>query len=816
MRSCSPHPDLSLAPAEEPREASIPPPLPPDQANPSSSTGSLEYNDELMHSCWSPKSMDNKDNLSTIEEDGLDMATFSKLRTVKKSRKKVGRCNLRQSLAWNQAFFSEEGVLDPIELSILSGSSIKSKENIISMVNGQMSPLLGLHKSGGASSVNSVEQKIFGKMHGQSGCKNSKILKEGNLLCKLDASIQEDHQELMRIANTNAVDPASKIPKFMPTKSPASSLQATSRDDIPSLKKFTFDKSTTTANIRQNTDTKCFPSNMRKLPSCGQSLKSSRSLVPMDKDTRGFNSTSDSSVSKVVQGTTIPCSSVKGSSSITKKAHHGKLPPRVSQPQRNCHPPRPTVPLIRATSVAQADDSRLLPPSTGKKITKGPPAPKSFGGTILSNNMENSLSSGNVVHSSKNISMMPLDVMNTGVSGGSDSQKSAEEALKKQPLVVHSNAGNMPQVLSPQKPESNINKEVPHASNSMLQMDNMSLVRGSRSIKDSPQVNVSMDVLHSCLPTRKKCANTLEPSNNSSQSCSLGKQIETEIAEGTLEVNNQVKQPLPEYTGLSNSPVSGKSANDGRPAGNYLFPNVEFSLSDREADSSLPIKSSLTLTKEQETFPAFISNLEVGCALAQETGIENGFRINDLTSVSSEKIKSLLRSSKEQRSRFCAISNSEKDDSLSQRTFEPAEKAHLRSNDLAVRLNSSSEDPQPTIDSKVHDSTLQFGNKDLINSKGEGSLLNCSKDEQKDKVKQDIGQVKHQLNAAPFSEEWLAAIEVFGEEILELKTGSVQNSPPDKTLPEPSPWSPVKRKAQDIGPFDCTKHSTNLSASNSS
>lgn len=29
------------------------------------------------------------------------------------------------------------------------------------------------------------------------------------------------------------------------------------------------------------------------------------------------------------------------------------------------------------------------------------------------------------------------------------------------------------------------------------------------------------------------------------------------------------------------------------------------------------------------------------------------------------------------------------------------------------------------------------------------------------------------------------------QEVLEQKTGAVQNSPPDKTPPEPSPWSPV-------------------------
>ncbi|XP_044946885.1 uncharacterized protein LOC123395926 [Hordeum vulgare subsp. vulgare] len=71
----------------------------------------------------------------------------------------------------------------------------------------------------------------------------------------------------------------------------------------------------------------------------------------------------------------------------------------------------------------------------------------------------------------------------------------------------------------------------------------------------------------------------------------------------------------------------------------------------------------------------------------------------------------------------------------------------------------------------------------------------------------------HLKQLVPFSEEWLAAMEACGEEVLEQKSGAVQNSPTDKTTPEPSPWSPVKRKAQDVGPFDCTKYSKNVRTS---
>ncbi|XP_044506745.1 uncharacterized protein LOC123226292 [Mangifera indica] len=72
--------------------------------------------------------------------------------------------------------------------------------------------------------------------------------------------------------------------------------------------------------------------------------------------------------------------------------------------------------------------------------------------------------------------------------------------------------------------------------------------------------------------------------------------------------------------------------------------------------------------------------------------------------------------------------------------------------------------------------------------------------------KQDTSMIKPPPHAVPFSDEWLAAFEAAGEEILTLKSGAVQHSPQDKTQPEPGPWSPVKRKNnQGIGPFDCTK-----------
>ncbi|XP_020532593.1 uncharacterized protein LOC105628158 isoform X2 [Jatropha curcas] len=84
-----------------------------------------------------------------------------------------------------------------------------------------------------------------------------------------------------------------------------------------------------------------------------------------------------------------------------------------------------------------------------------------------------------------------------------------------------------------------------------------------------------------------------------------------------------------------------------------------------------------------------------------------------------------------------------------------------------------------------------------------------------DEDKQDALVARPPPNAVPFSDEWLAAFEAAGEEILAKKSGAVQNSPPDKSLPEPGPWSPVRRKNnQGIGPYDCTKYTnTNIPSS---
>uniref|UniRef100_A0A0D9XN40 Uncharacterized protein n=2 Tax=Leersia perrieri TaxID=77586 RepID=A0A0D9XN40_9ORYZ len=122
-----------------------------------------------------------------------------------------------------------------------------------------------------------------------------------------------------------------------------------------------------------------------------------------------------------------------------------------------------------------------------------------------------------------------------------------------------------------------------------------------------------------------------------------------------------------------------------------------------------------------------------------------------------------------------------------------------------IRSNHSSTEERRPVLSEEQDTEdrIEFDTK-LSSSEG---VSNIGTNNSVHKSRTNTSSKAHLKNLVPFTEEWLAVMEAFGEEVLEQKSGAVQNSPTDKAAPEPSPWSPVKRKFQDVGPFDCTKYS---------
>lgn len=111
--------------------------------------------------------------------------------------------------------------------------------------------------------------------------------------------------------------------------------------------------------------------------------------------------------------------------------------------------------------------------------------------------------------------------------------------------------------------------------------------------------------------------------------------------------------------------------------------------------------------------------------------------------------------------------------------------------------------------SGVETETLTHGNGAKVS---EESMLQVAPQESSSNVNFLPVNSSVQKSADPFSEEWISALENVGEEWLQMKRGPVQHSPPDKVVPQPGPWSPVRRHSQQIGPFDCTKY-TNIPGS---
>ncbi|VFQ76730.1 unnamed protein product [Cuscuta campestris] len=126
--------------------------------------------------------------------------------------------------------------------------------------------------------------------------------------------------------------------------------------------------------------------------------------------------------------------------------------------------------------------------------------------------------------------------------------------------------------------------------------------------------------------------------------------------------------------------------------------------------------------------------------------------------------------------------------------------------DQNVMGNESEARTSMTINSHATDFCVELGNAKCVTS-NKNDVVSAKRTE--DGKNESYLSLIPPRNAVPFSDEWFAAIEAAGEDILTMKGGAVQNSPPDKSLPEPSPWSPVQRH-NNVGPHDCTKIMRNM------
>ncbi|KAJ6813459.1 uncharacterized protein M6B38_144310 [Iris pallida] len=209
--------------------------------------------------------------------------------------------------------------------------------------------------------------------------------------------------------------------------------------------------------------------------------------------------------------------------------------------------------------------------------------------------------------------------------------------------------------------------------------------------------------------------------------------------------------------------------------------------------------------KLNETYP--VSTEDRQCAENFDVSEQRyGFTVRNIDCDTLLEAKGSLNQRTDQIASACLKSHIQLDDYSTKISSNSLQAAIPRSICVTSEVNTAfSEEFEPSI---LQDGELQHGQSQCDSRKGIGSVkedLSMTVESiSTDKINQGVP-----LGAVPFSDEWLAAVEAFGEDILEKKTGRVQNSPRDKASPEPGPWSPVKKKAQEIGPYDCTKYSKN-------
>ncbi|XP_072993429.1 uncharacterized protein [Typha latifolia] len=267
----------------------------------------------------------------------------------------------------------------------------------------------------------------------------------------------------------------------------------------------------------------------------------------------------------------------------------------------------------------------------------------------------------------------------------------------------------------------------------------------------------------------------------------------------TLQVDSRI--PVEENTSIA-QPLKQKPSK--RPDGNK-FPSENVSL-----DICIPEvrceRQSKSIFEGDSGENNFTKNLPVGDARGESSvslsegrqSAENSNSVpaigsqctfRDIELASSLELYSSFKLNKEQTAVVGTVGNERSDCLLGKNVVMPAERADLSSTSLEDK-----------------NYRLQFDKNNPISLKNDEAFIPI-KNETVNKFRAESLPLKHQQNLIPFSDEWLAAREAFGKEILELKTGPVQHSPTEKSIPEPSPWSPVKRKHQEVGPFDCTKYS---------
>ncbi|XP_039144392.1 uncharacterized protein LOC120281761 [Dioscorea cayenensis subsp. rotundata] len=800
--------------------------------------------------------MDEKENVSA----GNALVVPRETPIMPMSKRKAKGFNLRKSLAWNKAFFTEEGVLDPMEMSTLTGSVTKASGSFQPGAKGVISPLTRFNVSSERSRpvLQDLGEKIcdaWSAKHSVKDVKADKVSSMHREEPEIDAvSVKKSPQKGLlrtvlqspflssqkRVANTSRTNPASKIPKVIHTKT---SLPLAFKSSTMGTKGSKCSQSIVVVSTVQST------SLIRGIsPDSDKDVGSSSTS---DKDSDGFKMSMVEKASDTSKINQDPFFQRKMHEPITSKGFRKPAPSVQNNDHRICRG------LPAGPAVAHVKPSGLrLPMPTMGFFSQGKVSPK--------------YNSQPQKAAQPFISKIPPPRKFTNEKPLGESRPTTTQKLKTPTVTTKSTSAHVASSRSQAISAQNCSKPSTAALGRQPDMklrvrmlsphdvDREGAFSSGSSNCATNQVSVQMEVADGRIanPSLETsfsgnvrdanqlienygeheilCSNFSTQVHNSSklQESDLNQQQACDSVELKLRMlpPHDVDRECAFSSGSSNCPTNQEPEQMEVADSRIANPSLEASFSGNARDANQLIE--IENYGEHEILCSNFSTQVHNLSKLQESDLNQQQQAFDSVNILAKNPE--VQNSKdgsfsvtvEDKHTVGTVGNptcelecgftTNRDDHGASMVVESSLRLNVESmaenNDISSNLNldlSSSQGTGIFVKSLVRETSHQTG----VAAHRDDAVIPHLQEKHSAGATSDILSLKKPINAVPFSDEWLAAVESYGEGILEQKTGPVQNSPPEKVLSEPGPWSPVKRKAQDIGPFDCTKYSKDLSAS---
>ncbi|XP_066327905.1 probable GPI-anchored adhesin-like protein PGA55 isoform X2 [Miscanthus floridulus] len=744
-----------------------------------------------------PAGSGNKENISQDGDAPLDFATLPKEGSAStRWKKKPAGFNLRKSIAWNPAFFTEEGVLDNSELSVLTGSQPMANRSLGSGVSSIMSPSCQSGRYGNTYVLKEAAENSHGKLP----ARYHRAESQGRKLFSSAKTPQRDKQK--EPAGTQNRNSARSIQICSP-RVPAGSIQK----KVPNSSASTAQMSRIPKQSRPS-----LPKVPKSTSSATNSLESHKKIAPVKAELvhRVTGLPTRLKINSVSSGPSIEKDAVPAVTGVREEASASvkckKIPahPQIS----------PSSPFDSAASKFAKPSALRMPSSSvgffnqeKALVSHGDAAKRNMGRCFSSNTSaldkppRYRQSEESRPHLTKQLSTNCTAASNLVPSVTRESNLKSlvipeKESLSKVITTYIEKPGNVNNQARPKADFSlagtgatttpqpmNLEKN-DDAGNSVplpVVYNGTSHIEGRGSIRE-------IEPLDNSYSLEAICSSTIEPVEDSFP-------LQASYSSTKPIVGSKLSPSCISSEVCSSSELScqGKSDSDSSAAIDLENSNVgETALGAFLLKDQLPHCGSLR--DETPTLADSHSDLndslcdEAKPALSEEPNTEGEMEL-ETNSTLDVKATPLLDVG-------CGLIHNYRTTDCSPMKLEASTPCVERRHALLV---------EPNIEEKM---VLDTDRLSAIQD-----APHIEKNKAPDRSPANTILKDHLKNLVPFTEEWLAVMEARGQEVLEQKTGAVQNSPPDNTAPEPSPWSPVKRKAQDVGPFDCTKFSKNIRTS---